>query len=140
MAGWRSELAGCRSTLSMSKIKVRISETKYRSFYKTLPSVVNNWYRFPNSKIFEDLRCNSVPHKLDKKNKNRILFYILNSIMSLWIEETSLLIVRAWFWFDRVFVCVDIWGTITQTKLDFCILNIELLLHNIHRSFNYTIN
>ena len=36
MAGWRSEWAGCRSTLSMSKIKVRISETKYRSFYKTL--------------------------------------------------------------------------------------------------------
>ena len=36
MAGWRSELAGCRSTLSMSKIKVRISETKFRSFYKTL--------------------------------------------------------------------------------------------------------
>ena len=28
MAGWRSELACCRSTLSMSKIKVRISETK----------------------------------------------------------------------------------------------------------------
>ena len=36
MAGWRSELAGCRSTLSMLKIKVRISETKFRSFYKTL--------------------------------------------------------------------------------------------------------
>ena len=36
MAGWRSELAGCRSALSMSKIKVRISETKFRSFYKTL--------------------------------------------------------------------------------------------------------
>ena len=36
MAGWRSELAGCRSTLSMSKRKVKISETKYRSFYKTL--------------------------------------------------------------------------------------------------------
>ena len=35
-AGWRSELAGCRSTLSMSKIKVKISETKYCSFYKTL--------------------------------------------------------------------------------------------------------
>ena len=34
--GWRSEFAGCRSTLSMSKIKVRISETKLRSFYKTL--------------------------------------------------------------------------------------------------------
>ena len=29
-------MAGCRSTLSMSKIKVKISETKYRSFYKTL--------------------------------------------------------------------------------------------------------
>ena len=36
MAGWRSELAGCSSTLSMSKIKVKISETKYCSFYKTL--------------------------------------------------------------------------------------------------------
>ena len=36
MAGWRSELAGCRSTLSMSNIKVRISETKYCYFYKTL--------------------------------------------------------------------------------------------------------
>ena len=39
MAGWRSELAGCRSTLSMSKIKVRISETKYLSFYKSLTTV-----------------------------------------------------------------------------------------------------
>ena len=29
-------MAGCRITLSRSKIKVRISETKYRSFYKTL--------------------------------------------------------------------------------------------------------
>ena len=29
-------MAGCRSTLSMSKIKVKISETMYRSFYKTL--------------------------------------------------------------------------------------------------------
>ena len=37
MAGWRCELAGCRSILSMSKIKVRISETNYHSFYKTLP-------------------------------------------------------------------------------------------------------
>ena len=34
--GWKSELASCRSTLSMSKIKVRISETKYHCFYKTL--------------------------------------------------------------------------------------------------------
>ena len=34
--GWWSELAGCRSTLSMSEIKVKISKTKYRSFYKTL--------------------------------------------------------------------------------------------------------
>ena len=29
-------MAGCRSTLAMSKIKVKISETKYCSFYKTL--------------------------------------------------------------------------------------------------------
>ena len=36
MAGLRSELAGCRITLSMSKIKVKISETKYHSFYNTL--------------------------------------------------------------------------------------------------------
>ena len=36
LAGWRSESAGCRSALSMSKIKVKISETKYCSFYKTL--------------------------------------------------------------------------------------------------------
>ena len=37
LAGEVSWLAvDCRSTLSMSKIKVRISETKYRSFYKTL--------------------------------------------------------------------------------------------------------
>ena len=36
LAGWRSELAGCRSTLSMSKIKVKISETNFLSFYKTL--------------------------------------------------------------------------------------------------------
>ena len=32
----KSENQGCRSTLSMTKIKVKISETKYRSFYKTL--------------------------------------------------------------------------------------------------------
>ena len=31
-----SELAGCRSTLSMSKIKVKISETKFLLFYKML--------------------------------------------------------------------------------------------------------
>ena len=36
LAGWRIELAGCRSTLSMLKIKVKISETKFLSFYKTL--------------------------------------------------------------------------------------------------------
>ena len=41
MADWRSELAGCRSTLSMSKIKVKISETKFLSFYKTLVTAVN---------------------------------------------------------------------------------------------------
>ena len=29
-------MAGCRSTLSMSKIKIKISETKFLSFYKTL--------------------------------------------------------------------------------------------------------
>ena len=34
-------MAGCRSTLSMSNIKVRISETKYRSFYKTLDTNLN---------------------------------------------------------------------------------------------------
>ena len=43
LAGWRSELAGCRSTLSMSKVKVRISETNFRSFYKTL--VLNTLYQ-----------------------------------------------------------------------------------------------
>ena len=36
LAGWRVELSGCRSTLSMLKIKVKISETKFLSFYKTL--------------------------------------------------------------------------------------------------------
>ena len=36
LAGWRSEVAGCRSTLSMSKIKVKISKTKFLSFYMTL--------------------------------------------------------------------------------------------------------
>ena len=41
MAGLRSELAGCRSTLSLSKIKVMISETKYPSFYKTLVPIVS---------------------------------------------------------------------------------------------------
>ena len=35
-AGLKNELAGCRSTLSMLKIKVKISETKFLSFYKTL--------------------------------------------------------------------------------------------------------
>ena len=34
LAGWRSELAGCRSTRSLSKIKVKISETKYHSFIR----------------------------------------------------------------------------------------------------------
>ena len=48
MAGWRSELAGCRSTLSMSKIKVRIFETKYRSFYKTLGRTLPPLQRFDN--------------------------------------------------------------------------------------------
>ena len=33
MAGWRRELAGCRSSLSMSKIQVKISETKFLSCY-----------------------------------------------------------------------------------------------------------
>ena len=32
LAGWKSELAGCRSTPSMSKIKVKIAETKFLSF------------------------------------------------------------------------------------------------------------
>ena len=36
MAGWRCEGAGCRSTLSIPKIKVKIFETKYRSFYNSL--------------------------------------------------------------------------------------------------------
>ena len=44
LTGWRSELAGCRSTLSILKIKVRISETKFRSFYKTL--VAMQWKAF----------------------------------------------------------------------------------------------
>ena len=39
LAGRISELAGCRSTLSMSKIKVKISERKYSSFYKTFVTV-----------------------------------------------------------------------------------------------------
>ena len=41
MAVLRSELAGCRSTLSMSKIKVKISETKFLSSYKTLEAMVD---------------------------------------------------------------------------------------------------
>ena len=45
MAGWRSELAGCRSTLSMLKIKVRISETKYRSFFKTLIELKSSLFK-----------------------------------------------------------------------------------------------
>ena len=51
LAGRRSELAGCRSTLSMSKIKVRISETKYRSFYETIHSVSQS---VRNSSIFRN--------------------------------------------------------------------------------------
>ena len=41
-------LAGCRSTLSMSKIKVKIFETEYPSFYNTLsPSLLGlNWTTF----------------------------------------------------------------------------------------------
>ena len=38
--GLKNELAGCRSTLSMLKIKVKISETKFLSFYKSLVSMV----------------------------------------------------------------------------------------------------
>ena len=39
LAGWRSELAGCRNTLSMLKIKVKIYETKFLSCYKTMTRV-----------------------------------------------------------------------------------------------------
>ena len=38
-------MAGCRSTLSMSKIEVKISETKYHSFYKTL--IFWKWEKIP---------------------------------------------------------------------------------------------
>ena len=43
---WFFWLAGCRSALSMSKIKVKISETKFLSFYKTLHVPVSFliWY------------------------------------------------------------------------------------------------
>ena len=37
MAGWRSELAGWRSILSMAYIKVRIFKTKFRFFTKPWP-------------------------------------------------------------------------------------------------------
>ena len=40
-------MAGCRSTLSMSKIKVRISETKFCSFCKTLDFGLNRYFPFP---------------------------------------------------------------------------------------------
>ena len=45
--------------LSMSKIKVRISETKYRSFYKTLVGaglVIEFSGREKMSKIYKDVR------------------------------------------------------------------------------------
>ena len=48
LAGWRIELAGCRSTLFMSKIKVKMLETKYLSFYKSLTLWMNcdpEWFR-----------------------------------------------------------------------------------------------
>ena len=56
MAGLRSELAGCRSTLSMSKIKVKISETKYRSFF-TRPWV--NQKVEDLERIFVHLSCDN---------------------------------------------------------------------------------
>ena len=43
-------MAGCRSILSMSKIKVKISETKFHSFYKTLVQVVKLLEEFEGAK------------------------------------------------------------------------------------------
>ena len=69
LAGWRSELAGRRSTLSMSKIKVKISETKYRSFYKTLDKTLpfDKTLLFdktlPFDKNMEVWNGNSVPNR-----------------------------------------------------------------------------
>ena len=62
MAGWRSELAGCRSTLSLSKIKVKISDSKFLSFYKTLREL-----GYESHKVFKNHSANYpletiVPH------------------------------------------------------------------------------
>ena len=58
LAGWKSELAGCRSTLSMSKIKVKISVTKYRSFYKTL--LVTRYQPYASSLYIKQNKCNNL--------------------------------------------------------------------------------
>ena len=42
-------LAGCRSSLSMSKIKVKISETKFLSFYKTSVKPIISPLKEPNA-------------------------------------------------------------------------------------------
>ena len=54
-------MAGSRSTLSMLKIKVKISETKYRSFYKTLDQLWlslrniilwETWNKYPFNRLY----------------------------------------------------------------------------------------
>ena len=63
-------LAGCRSTLSMSKIKVKIFETKYPSFYNTLANALepftirvklDNFYIL---KCSEKIPCTNHVHKI----------------------------------------------------------------------------
>ena len=73
MAGWRSELAGCRSTLTMSKIKVRISETKYRSFYKTLVTPEISQYMYLLKYIFLGPICKDVCSPSCKSSCNRVI-------------------------------------------------------------------
>ena len=60
-------MAGCRSTLSMSKMKVKISETKFPSFYKTLVQVVKLLEEFEGAKK----QNNSISDEQNELSRNK---------------------------------------------------------------------
>ena len=90
MAGWRSELAGCRSTLSMLEIKVRISETKYLSFYKSLVSTMNILKLFDAYILL--FRYILYPHS-KQMSITMAIFLTIGSLMISLVLSTPLLIV-----------------------------------------------
>ena len=86
MADWRSKLAGCRSALSILEIKVKISETNYCSFYKTLALQL---YLDNTSGIIHSSSCfrfvdmyGDLPPKLADEDKKKFEMW-----MESWIEE-----------------------------------------------------